>query len=342
VTGIQWTHVPGYRGETWNPTTGCTRVSAGCDNCYAERLHNQRFAHNVRAAHRAGYLGRGIHYRLGLLAARLDGVPELLAPQYDEPFLVIQLLDDRRLMVPIRHRAPRCYFVDSMTDLFHEAIPDDFLDRVFAVIASSPAHLFLILTKRPERMRAYMSDPGRWSRWLAAGQAMGLWPSGAALIYDDGPPSFLANTWLGVSAEDQPSADARVLFLLDTPAARRFVSYEPALGPVDFTRIDARGFLGDATAHEPIDALEGGGLIPPSRLDWIIVGGESGPGARPFEQWWAADVIAQGAAADVPVFVKQFGSRPVGLTLRQRQGGDPAEWPEWARVRQFPEPVPVG
>lgn len=314
-TGIQWTHVPGYVGATWNPTVGCTRVSPGCDNCYAFQLHDQRYAVNVRAALASG--DRDMKGREVIAAARAAGVKLPMAPQYDVPFSTVQMLDEKRLTAPLRVRKPHAYFVDSMADLFHEDVTDEFLHRVWAVMAGSPHHLYMILTKRPERMR----------RWV--GEVLG------ATLTDP-----LKNVWLGVSAEDQQRADERTPVLLDTPAAVRFVSYEPALGPVDF-----RAFLHcNCDGDEAWGAPETHATSCPyrARLHWIIVGGESGPRARPFDLAWARSVVGQCRDAGVATFVKQLGAHPRvapyrELLLRSRHGSDPAEWPEDLRVRDFPD-----
>lgn len=219
-------------------------------------------------------------------------------------------------------------------DLFHEDVPFEFIDQVFAIMALCPRHVFQVLTKRPERLLSYLysertgpilsammhRDPSRdWSGWP------------------------LPNVYLGVSVENQDTADRRIPLLLRTPSVVRFVSYEPALGGVTFRSEWLRGY--------------DDGPVP--RIDWIIIGGESGPNARPFNLQWARDVIAQCKAAGVACFVKQLGARPYEserqpiagykcnepaagslqhrmLTLRDPNGGDPEEWPEDLRVREFP------
>lgn len=275
-TKIEWAE------QVWNPVTGCTKVSAGCKNCYAERM-----ATRLRGRH---------------------GYPA------DEPFRVT--LHPGRLDEPMRWRKPRRVFVNSMSDLFHEYVPDEFIDRVFAVMACAPQHQFLVLTKRPNRMRD-------WCQRIARGPALETWP--------------LPNVWLGVSAEDQLAADRRIPILLDTPAAVRFVSAEPLLEPV--VLID---YLPDT--HDGHRDPRGGPW-----LDWVIVGGESGSGARRCDVKWVRAIVGQCQAAGVSVFVKQLGAHPTesgdfdaktgpvsGPRLRDRKGGDPDEWPEDLRVREHP------
>ena len=276
MTAIEWTHMPGYRGETWNPVTGCTKVSAGCKYCYAERNFPRPYA------------------RTGRKFTDIATYPE-------------------RLDRPLRATKPRCYFVNSMSDLFHEDVPDEFIDQVFAVMALSPQHRFLILTKRPERMRAYLSfttGAGNvLTRVIRAAQQIQM-PRGR---HKPGGPSWpYRNVYLGVSVEDQATADERIPLLLDTPAAVRFVSYEPALGPVDlgpwiFDAATDMAMRGDplAAALMRQSVEDGSGWMAPT-LDWIIVGGESGPKARPFDVQWARSTRDQCRAAGVAFFMKQM------------------------------------
>lgn len=260
------------------------------------------------------------------------------------------------LDLPLRWKKPRRIFVNSMSDLFHEQVPDEWIDKIFGVMIRCPQHQFQVLTKRPEWMLAYMSKPGRQNdvarttpehdtAWLA--NYDGAW----------GP----SNVWLGVSVENQEMADERIPFLLQTPAAVRFLSVEPLLGPVDL-----RPWLMLSKFEEAYRALgaecPGGGRnavqiicdwngIRPPSLHWIIVGGESGPNARPCDLAWIRAIIQQCRSAGVSVFVKQLGSRLIvtdatcslerairegGYRLRDRKGGDRSEWPKDLRVREFP------
>jgi protein gp37 len=335
-SAIAWTD------STWNPVRGCARVSAGCENCYAER-----HAH------------RGIGGYAGLTRATSRG------PTWTgEIRLVPEKLDE-----PLRWRRPRRIFVNSMSDLFHEGVPDDYIDRVFAVMALAPQHTFQILTKRPERMQSYVDavvngHPQRFTRWAALGAPFARMVKGE----DKAPPRWpLPNVWLGVSVENQATADERIPLLLQTPAAARFVSYEPALGPVDFVDAFEWGTCSTCEGSMSVPA-EGGGQACPAcfdcpagqgneltgaLIDWIIVGGESGPGARPFDVAWARETIRQCEGAGVAVFVKQLGAKPRGLpfggflggfydevhfdgTLDDRKGADPTEWPADLRRQDFP------
>jgi protein gp37 len=242
-SAIEWTDA------TWNPVTGCTKVSQGCKHCYAER-------HAVR------FWG-------------------------DRKFTEVRCHPER-LDQPLRWRRPRRVFVNSMSDLFHEDVPDEFIWQVFNVMQLSGEHIFQILSKRPARMYEFVSR-----RIRNAGH----------------PP--LPNVWLGVSCENQDTADERIPLLLRTLAAVRFVSAEPLLGPVNFEAIEWRGNMlyplrGETMAHD--GAMYRGG----ARLDWVIIGGESGPGARPFDVAWARHIIAQCKTAGVPVFMKQLGSNARG------------------------------
>ncbi len=297
ATSIQWTDA------TWNPVRGCSRVSPGCENCYAERVA-ARFSGPGKPYHGLAVMGE--HGTRWTRQVRL----------------VREHLED-----PLRWRKPRRIFVNSMSDLFHEGLTNEEIAAVFGVMSACSQHTFQVLTKRARGML-------EWFEWLASDPIVAISSAVRPYIGDDvayraaynhGPNSVpawpLPNVWLGVSAEDQERAHKRIPYLLETPAALRFVSYEPALGPVDFS------------PWLPSLATTASGA---NSLDWIIVGGESGPGARSFEMAWAEDVIRQGQAAGVACFVKQLGARCQRIILRDSHGGDPAEWPESLRVREFP------
>jgi len=316
VTKIQWTN------ETWNPVVGCSIVSPGCTNCYA-----------MRDAHR-----------------RLDGTMKdgrLIAPQYAGTTKIVNgnpvwtgkigIASEKTRMKPLHWTRPRMIFVNSMGDLFHEDIPDEVIDWVFSVIGRARQHTFQILTKRSARMRAYMTELARSGRWMTW-----RWEDRGGYIWDVSVAKFdraFAHVWCGVSAEDQRRADERIPDLLATPATVRFVSAEPLLGPVDFTRLDLPGY-------GYLNALDDGfftdGRAPRRRLDWIIVGGESGPNARQMALGWAKNIVRQCKAAGVPVFVKQLGAHPTNREgercphIKARKGDDMAEWPEELRVREMP------
>jgi protein gp37 len=234
------------------------------------------------------------------------------------------VLVHEKLEEPLHWKKPCRVFVNSMSDLFHESLLWSQIERVFETIQEASQHTFQVLTKRPEHAKSFLEW---WS------------------LHHDGPP---ANLWLGVSVEDQKTADERIPLLLQTPAAVRFVSYEPALGPVDFSRYLTRE--GKCCGVQGCEYCDGWGTCELVALDWLIVGGESGPGARPCNVAWSRSVVGQCADAGVPCFVKQLGERPEWETgterektlrmdpilLKSRKGGDPSEWPEDLRVREFP------
>ncbi|MGI0034293.1 MAG: DUF5131 family protein [Nitrososphaera sp.] len=218
------------------------------------------------------------------------------------------------LDLPLHWRKPRKIFVNPMSDIFHDGIEDSTLDQIFAVMSLASKHTFQLLTKRPERMFDYLTQVGPRSRPLS------IWFEAQKLK----PPPFprhwyhavgiafgwpLKNVWLGVSVENQETADERIPLLLRTPAALRFASYEPALGPVNFGPF-----------------LSGG-----INLDWAIIGGESGPKARRFDLGWAREAIVQYKAAKIPVFMKQLGS-----VIGPGKGGDMSLWPLELRIREIP------
>lgn len=279
-TGIEWTDA------TWNPTVGCSIVSPGCKGCYAMTM-----------AHRCSQMG-------GKVAAKYAGLTKVVN---GHPVWTGDIrLDPDSLSQPLRWKRGRRIFVNSMSDLFHEDLPDEAIDRVFAVMALAPQHTFQILTKRPERMRAYIeslerrafeNDCASTTNYLLAHGIDDAWWGMTRRIPPDHPWP-LPNVWLGVSVEDQQRADERIPYLLATPAAVRFLSCEPLLG-----QLEIESFLyPDAVG----DLLNGPYEVFPS-LDWVIVGGESGPGARPMHPDWARSLRFQCWAANVPFFFKQWG-----------------------------------
>lgn len=299
MSKIEWTD------KTWNPIAGCSIVSPGCTHCYAMKTAARLEA--IDAAERAA--GRkGMPHYAGLTQ------PSKAGPVWTGK---IARASDETLTEPLRRKKPTMYFVNSMSDLFHEDVPDAWIDRVFAVMALCPQHTFQVLTKRSARMRAYCSDNEAFGRILSLANG---WMAGQGTIRlvfcDDNLSGFqFPNIWLGVSAERQQEADARIPDLLATPAAVRFVSAEPLLGPIDFTKIampQDDGRVCSALDGNEIAGLVGNcvGYIPP--LDWIIVGGESGAGARPMHPDWARSIRDQCANAGVSFFFKQWGSWLVG------------------------------
>lgn len=275
-TNISWTD------RTWNPLRGCSKVSAGCRNCYAENMANR-------------FSGPGQPYEGTITDGRWNGkirlVPEVLNQ-------------------PIRWQRPSRIFVNSMSDLFHDNVPDDYIDQVFAVMALAPHHTFQILTKRPARMLEYMTKPSspfsidklgdlspwmeQWG-WISPEDAANVAPPGSTL--PKWPEWPLPNVWLGVSVEDQNAADERIPLLLQTPAAIRWLSCEPLLGQVNLFKAGALegGFTCEAefSAH--------------GNVDWVVVGGESGPHARPMHPDWARSLRDQCEFAGVPFHFKQWG-----------------------------------
>jgi protein gp37 len=262
-TKIEWTE------KVWNPVTGCTKVSQGCKNCYAERVFPRP------------YPGRA--------------------------FTDVRTHPDR-LNDPMHWRKPCRIFVNSMSDLFHEAIPDDFIFAVFVTMARAKQHTFQALTKRAKRMCDLLCS------WQQKG-----------LTLREGCGAVLPNVWLGVSVEDQKTADERIPLLLQTPAAVRWISAEPLLGPIDLRYLHFDGVC-------EIDSLAGThGVLRPhgganKRLDWVVVGGESGPHARPMRELWARELVQHCQVHKVPVFMKQ---------------GSQANWPDFKNFDTFPEDLKI-
>jgi protein gp37 len=236
----------------------------------------------------------------------------------------LALAPDHVITAPLHWRKPRLIFVNSMGDLFHEDVPDAWIDRVFAVMALCPQHIFQVLTKRSKRMRDYLNGPAeaillRLATSFEPGTAprtqheieAHLHPNVSAShrgVYRASLVSWpLPNVWLGVSCEDQTRADERIPDLLDTPAAVRWVSAEPLLGPIDFTRIAHENDQTDHYYHALDGYVIDGSQSQTAQIDWIVVGGESGPGARPMHPEWARSIRDQCAASYVPFYMKQMG-----------------------------------
>jgi protein gp37 len=225
-------------------------------------------------------------------------------------------IDEKILRWPLYWRRPRKIFVDSQTDLFADFQANEIIDQIHGIMALAPQHTFQILTKRPHRMATYYGAPDVRDRILRSMVAIARREGIETVPHLENWP--LRNVWLGVSAEDQQRADERIPVLLDVPAVIHFVSYEPAL-----EELDLRPWLNGE-----------------SRIDWVIIGGESGPGARPFDLEWGAWLITQCRSSGVSPFFKQAGSCPKycvrAVQLRDRTGGDLNELPEYLRVREFP------
>jgi protein gp37 len=222
-------------------------------------------------------------------------------------------LDEKALTIPLRWKKPRRVFVNSMSDLFHESVPDDFIDHAFAIMALCERHTFQVLTKRPERMADYMKRLSEDSEdegdrlWKHLGKYEKDWPSFSVWFVRQGRGGLpldwpLPNVWLGVSVEDQQRADERIPLLVDTPAVVRFISYEPALGPVEFWDWITPKIC-KCRGNTDCECYPG-----PSLIDQIIVGGESGHGARPMHPDWARSIRDQCVTAGVPFFFKQWGA----------------------------------
>ncbi len=264
-SAIEWTDA------TWNPVTGCTKVSPGCKHCYAERF-----------------------------AERWRGIP---GHHFEQGF-DLKLWPDR-LTIPLRWTRPRRIFVNSMSDLFHEGIPDSFIWRVFKVMEKAEQHTFQVLTKRADRMKRFLKN--------ARG---GTWP--------------LPNVWLGVSVENNEYAEARIPDLLATPAAIRWLSCEPLLGPVDLSRWLDQAHYEIVTSYR----MSPLGLAPcevqtwQSKIGWVVVGGESGPDARPMSAEWALSLRNQVKGAGIPFFFKQWGGRSAKAGGRLLSGESWSEYPQ--------------
>lgn len=307
-TGIAWTDA------TWNPIRGCSRVSEGCRHCYAEQVA-------------ARFSGPGQPYH-GLATVK-NGHAAWTGE--------VRVIEER-LADPLRWRTPKRIFVNSMSDLFHEKVTMSDLATIFDVMASAtvscgkrhqhdeecwqgPRHTFQILTKRPARMREMLAELPEW----LAHHRPGDWTLNVALEVGDWP---LPNVHLGVSVEHQAAADERIPLLLETPAAVRWISAEPLLGPIDLRSFSP--FVAHLGAVG-IECKHGYDACPTCDrgIDWVVVGGESGAGHRPMQMEWLAAIVEQCQRAQVPVFVKQdSGNKP----------GQQGRIPDDLWVQEFPAP----
>jgi protein gp37 len=314
-TDASWNPIRALKNRAGETSIGwhCEKLSAACANCYAEKMNKR--------------LGTKLSYK---------------APQHPSEIKIF--LSEEILLQPLKWKRPRKIFVCSMTDLFGDWVRDEWIDKVFAIMALTPQHTFQILTKRPERERAYISNPqmpyriARHVVDLAIDGTVDMyayadadtWPVASEGDDIDMPENItlrrwpLPNVWLGVTAENQEMADKRIPDLLAPPAARRWVSIEPMLGPIDLESVDYATYLrhvlpdSDAGLH-PLDPvikydvlrghLKGPDDIGLPKLDWIVAGGESGKHARPSHPDWFRSLRDQCAAAGVPFLFKRWGEQ---------------------------------
>ena len=319
-TKIEWTHAAGRVGMSWNPVRGCRRISAGCEHCYAETMA-------------ARFSGPGLPFEGVITNGRWNGKVEPLP---------------EKLAEPLRWRKPRMVLVGSMSDLFHEDVPNEFIENIVGVMAACPDHIFQVLTKRPERMRRLLSEREMTPEMVEAVggqlfQQSTLHREGIMSVGQSGHPSWitvehaggsyaiptlpLLNAILMTSVENQKQADARIPHLLATPAAVRGVSIEPMLEEIELPglRCDGCGYtsrdkrkLGD---HHLCKA-------PSPTLDWVIAGSESGPRRRPADPDWFRSLRDQCVDAGVSFFLKQMHIDGKKVSLPELDGRKWAEMPE--------------
>lgn len=280
MTKIEWVkNADGSSGQTWNPITGCTKISPGCKNCYAETM-----AKRLKAMGLPQY--QGVIGNNGKWNGRIEFVKSALEK-------------------PLKRRKPMTYFVNSMSDMFHENVTDRWLSEIWFTMALCKQHTFQILTKRADVMAQKMP----------------------ALIDHYG---ILPNVWLGVSVENQQMSDERIPFLVRTPAVVKFLSLEPLLGPINLEDLAFEAAGPKWAGYNPL-------------VDWVIVGGENGPNARPFDLDWGLDLIEECRKCKIPVFMKQLGSNvhingnvasDMALDFGSK-GGNWERWPKSLQVRQM-------
>lgn len=390
-SSIEWTET------TWNPVTGCTEASTGCANCYARGMSKRLRAMAEADEAKGRNPGKKAAYKLSVLddgrwSGAVTPVPSVLAEPltWKKPRRVfVNSMSDLFWGTDADLKVARQRGVKNP-----QPVPFEFIDQVFAVMALCPQHTFQVLTKRPERMAEYLATVEKAGSRLDIAEHLAHHAPVMEFRNQDGPVDMtpaevlreslrwpLPNAWLGTSVENQATADERIPHLLRCPAAVRWLSMEPLLGAVDWVHVrpvrnceyadpaDGCCTHPDAITPEchpwadcPKSATPG--------IAWVVIGGESGPNARPFNIAWARSIIEQCKAAGVPVFVKQLGAKPYPLSscwrcggedlapcdgipgrhnpsicnrcestcsrLPNKKGGDPAEWPEDLRVREYP------
>ncbi|MGB8686067.1 MAG: DUF5131 family protein [Microcoleus sp.] len=296
MSKIEWTDITSnpihlIREDGSNGGHWCRKVSAGCSRCYAEEQNQSNY---FKFASKLPYTGK---------------VPQNL------------IFDEKVMKKLIDMRSPKKIFLCSMTDLFGEWVPDEWIDKAFAYMAIAKQHTFQILTKRPERMKEYITDPHTPFRVARQIDCVNVVLTSESIQLPIEWP--LKNCWKGVSVENQKAANDRIPLLLATPASVRFLSCEPLLESIDI-----------------YDELRSG-------INWAIIGGESGSGARPCDVNWIRSIVKQCQLTNVSVFVKQLGSKPINshnglmrspqlwLNLKDRKGGNIDEFPEDLRIREF-------
>ena len=279
-TKIEWADA------VWNPVTGCTKISEGCDNCYAAKMVN-----------------------------RLQKIPAT-QKKYQNGFKVT--CHENELAKPLSWEKDRKIFVCSMGDLFHDDVPFEFIAQIYGIMSMCPQHTFMVLTKRPDRaLKFYQwceekeqelykcpADQNIYLEYLPL-EIIGPYTEQFGDSFPEEIP--LDNIWLGVTAENQARADERIPILLQIPAAVRFVSVEPMLSPVDFDKIPPQNLGEWAGFNIKSGACFGGAYENEKGLHWVICGGESGPNARPIHPDWVRSLKDQCRAAKVPFFFKQWG-----------------------------------
>lgn len=281
TTSIEWTQgLDGVKGKVWNPVTGCTKVSQGCKNCYAETIAKRFWK--------------------------------------DRRFTEVQFHPER-LEQPLHWKKPSMIFVNSMSDLFHEDIPDNFIADIFGIMAIGKQHTFQVLTKRPDRMLKFVKKYYGNSDYIEPIYAN----------YSHTAKIPIPNIWLGVSVENQEAANERIPLLLQTPAKIRWISAEPLLGKIDLTF--PIGHWEDMKCDRIIgwNGKWKEDCIAINKLDWVVVGCESGPNRRECKIEWVESIVEQCKSAKVPVFVKQLSMG--GAVIK-----DINQFPKHLQIREYP------
>lgn len=313
-TDISWTQ------QTWNPIVGCSKVSKGCQNCYAETIANRMVKGLAKGKTAEKY--KGTISENGHWSGQLN-------------------FDEKTLLLPLKIKKPTMFFVNSMSDLFHENVPFEWIYKIFAVMALCPQHTFQVLTKRSERMVEYFDYISNTE--IANVSCEIIFKNNLKNNLKNNPFDIfdkqnyqlpLPNVWLGVSVENNKNLH-RVYDLFEVPAKVRFVSAEPLLENINFVEHQDEEDEFDVSSNLLAGTWTGNdeGLI--AKLDWVIVGGESGFGARPCEISWVENIVTQCQTNEVPVFVKQLGTvlgKKLGIDHKEM-----SQFPKSLQVQEFPK-----
>lgn len=317
MSKIQWTE------ETWNPIAGCSKKSDGCRNCYAIPMAHRLEAMAIGLDNQGKNSGRIANYK-GLTEKRGDRLEWTGAVRFIP----------EALQIPLKRKKPTIYFVNSMSDIGHDLVQDEWLDQIFAVMALTPQHQYQILTKRPERLVKYLCSDIDCDNRIEAWGSAGFELTGEYERFEEP----LKNVWIGISAENQKAWNERSPFLnaIARIGWKTMISFEPLLEAINIRDFNVGAmYLAGFDSEGSGNGLESGCFF--LNDCWAIIGGESGHGSRHFSVYWAINMINQLEQAKIPVFVKQLGSNHDWKNKCGKKGDEFESFPESLKIREMPE-----